>query len=147
MEKTMYRFSKRSRRNMIGLHPYMAFFLEKMMEQTKQDFGILNKGGIRTDQDQRDMFAQGRTTEGKKVTWTLDSYHQYGLAGDTVAFHNGKPTWKVKHYAYLIELGHEIVEEFDLPIEHAFDVGLKSDYPHWQMTGYKSYFDHRKYIL
>jgi len=119
---------------MIGMHPYMSFFIQKMIERTTQDFGILSTGGVRSDVQQSMMYAQGRTTEGNRVTWTLDSFHQYGLAGDIVAFKDGKPSWETKYYTELIRLGKEIIEEFDLPIDHAFDVGLKSDYPHWQIT-------------
>ena len=127
------------------MHPAMAFFIEMTIQESKQDFGILNKGGVRTNQDQLDLYAQGRTTEGKKVTWTKDSYHQYGLAGDLVAYSNGKYNWKTKNYEEIIRAGKVVIERYKLPIEHAFDAGLKSDYPHWQMTGYKPYYDIRKY--
>lgn len=39
---------------------------------------------LRTPKQQRDLFALGRTKKGKKVTWTLNSYHMYGLAIDIV---------------------------------------------------------------
>ncbi len=129
---------------MIGLHPLMGFFLEKLIEETSQDFGILNKGGVRTTKDQADMYAQGRTVEGSKITWTLDSYHMYGLAADTVAFNNGKFNWKTKNYKELIRSGKEIIEKYNLPIQNGYDLWGK-DMPHWQMTGYKPYYDVRKY--
>lgn len=140
----MHRLSKRSRKNMIGIHPIMGFFIEMTIKESKQDFGILNRGGVRSNQDQADMYAQGRTTEGSKVTWTLDSYHQYGLAGDLVAYNGGRFNWKVKNYEEIIRAGKFIIQKYDLPIEHAFDAGLKHDYPHWQMTGYKSKYDIRE---
>ena len=142
----MFILGKRSRKNMIGLHPQMAFFIEMTIKESKQDFGILNKGGVRTNQEQKDMYAQGRITEGNKVTWTLDSYHQYGLAGDLVAYNNGKFNWKVKNYSEIIRAGKAVIKRYHLPVQHAFDVGLKGDYPHFQMTGYKPYYDIRKYI-
>ena len=142
----MFTLGKRSRKNMIGLHPYMAFFIEETIKESKQDFGILNKGGVRTNKEQKAMYAQGRTTEGSKVTWTLDSYHQYGLAGDLVAYKNGKYSWDVKLYAEILRAGKVVIEKYNLPIEHAFDAGLKYDYPHWQLTGFKPYYDVRKYV-
>ena len=141
----MYRLSKRSRKNMIGLHPIMGFFIEMLIKETKQDFGILNSGGVRTNKQQAYLYAQGRTREGNKVTWTLDSYHVYGLACDTVAYNNSKFNWEVKNYKEIIKAGESIIEKYDLPIQHAFDAGLKYDYPHWQMSGYKPYYDIRKF--
>jgi len=90
------------------------------------------------------MYAQGRTTEGKKITWTKDSYHQYGLAADTVAYNNGKFNWKVKNYKEIIRAGKAIIKKYGLPIDNGFDLWGK-DMPHWQMTGYKPYYDIRKY--
>lgn len=139
----MFTLGKRSRKNMLGLHPYMAFFIEETIKESKQDFGILNKGGVRTDKEQADMYAQGRTTEGNKITWTKDSYHQYGLAVDMVAYQGGKYSWKVKYYEAITLAMKEVIAEYDLPIEHGFDL-WKKDHPHWQMTGYKPYYDIRR---
>lgn len=138
----MYNLSKRSRRNMTGLHPIIAFFVEMMIKETNQDFGILNTGGVRTNKQQLTMYAQGRTTEGKKITWTKDSYHQYGLAVDTVAYNNGKFNWKIKNYKELLRAGKAIIKKYDLPIDNGFDL-WKMDLPHWQMTGQKPYYDYR----
>ena len=129
---------------MIGMNGIMAFFLEMLIKESKQDFGILNGGGVRSNGTQADYYAQGRTKEGKKITWTLDSYHQYGLAADTVAYNNGKFNWKVKNYKEILRAGHVVIKKYNLPIEHAFQAGLKYDYPHWQMTGFKPYYDIRK---
>ena len=130
---------------MIGLHPILGFAVEEAIKRTKQDFGILNKGGVRTNKEQASLYAQGRTTEGSKVTWTLDSYHIYGLAVDLVAYTGNKFSWKVKYYEEIIKTMKSVIQEYDLPIQHAFDVGLKHDYPHFQMTGYKPYYDIRKF--
>ena len=139
----MYRLGNRSRRNMIGLHPILAFFTEMTIQESGQDFGILNKGGVRTNKQQLDMYAQGRSEEGSKITWTKDSYHQYGLAVDLVAYNDGKFNWKEKNYKEIIRAGKDIIEEYSLPIENGFDIWNK-DMPHWQMTGYKPYYDIRK---
>ena len=129
---------------MIGLHPVMGFFIEMMIKETKQDFGILNSGGVRTNKQQADLYAQGRTKEGSKVTWTLNSYHQYGLAVDTVAYNNGKFNWKVENYKELTRAGKAIIKKYNLPIDNGFDLWGK-DYPHWQLTGFQPYYDIRKY--
>ena len=140
----MFVLGNRSRRNMIGLHPYMAFFIEMTIKESKQDFGILDKGGVRTDGEQRAMYAQGRTTEGSKVTWTLDSYHQYGLAGDLVAYKNGKFSWDVELYAEILRAAKVVIDKYSLPIDSGFDLWGR-DYPHFQLTGYKPYYDIREF--
>ncbi len=140
----MYRLGKRSRKNLVGLHPILGFAVEKAIEITKQDFGILNNGGVRTNAQQAALYAQGRTSEGNKVTWTLDSYHQYGLAVDLVAYTNGKYNWNVKNYDAIIKAMKKIIKKYDLPIDNGYDLWGR-DLPHWQLTGFKPYYDIRKY--
>jgi peptidoglycan L-alanyl-D-glutamate endopeptidase CwlK len=47
---------------------------------------------LRTDKEQEALFAQGRTTPGKIVTWARggESYHNYGLAFDIALIIDGK---------------------------------------------------------
>lgn len=139
----MYKLGKRSLKNMIGIHPELAFAVHEAIKITKQDFGILNLGGLRTNAEQARLYAQGRTTEGKKVTWTLDSYHQRGLAVDLVAYSNGKFNWKVKNYPLIVEAMKTVIQMHGLEIDHGYDLWGK-DLPHWQMTGMKPYYDVRK---
>ena len=141
----MFILGKRSRKNMIGLHPQIAFFIEETIKESKQDFGILNKGGVRTNQEQADMYAQGRIEEGSKITWTLDSYHQYGLAGDLVAYNSGRFNWDEKNYAEIIRAAKVVIKKYNLDIESGYELWGK-DMPHFQMTGYKPYYDIRKYV-
>lgn len=139
----MYKLGLRSRKNMIGIHPILAFAVEMAIKETKQDFGILDTGGVRSDKQQRDLYAQGRTKEGRKITWTLDSYHQYGLAIDLVAYVNGKFTWKDKYYKEITRAMKRIIIDYRLPIDHGFDLWGR-DKPHWQLTGFKPYYDIRR---
>lgn len=141
----MYKLSKRSLGEMVGLHPVLGFAVTEAIQITKQDFGIVNKGGVRTDAEQDDMYAQGRTKEGSKVTWTLDSYHQYGLAVDLVAYVDGAFTWEDRYYSDIAKAMKEVIEKHDLPIEWGFDLWGK-DKPHFQMTGYKNKYDIRKIL-
>jgi len=51
--------------------------------------------GLRTFEQQNALFAQGRTTPGKRVTNARggQSNHNYGLAVDVCPFKNGQPDW------------------------------------------------------
>ena len=128
---------------MIGLHPILAFAIEMAIKESKVDFGIIDGGGVRKDKTQLAYYAQGRTTEGKKITWTKDSYHQYGLAGDLITYVIGKFTWKDKYYKEIIRAMKVVIKRYNLPIDNGFDL-WKRDKPHWQLTGYKPYYDIRK---
>lgn len=52
---------------------------------------------LRTMEEQKALFAQGRTVPGHIVTWTLHSKHLTGDAFDFVIMFNGKPDWMVAH--------------------------------------------------
>lgn len=128
----MYKLGKKSRKHMIGLHPIMAFAVEMAIQRTSQDFTILSTGGVRTNKQQLAMYAQGRTTEGSKVTWTKNSFHQYGLAVDLVAYKRGA-SWDTKLYPAIVKAMKEVIEEYNLPIDWGYDLWQK-DLPHWQIT-------------
>lgn len=49
----------------------------------------------RTQAEQEALWAVGRTTPGKIITWTLTSKHLTGDAFDFVVLWNGKPDWNM----------------------------------------------------
>ena len=53
-----------------------------LAEAKKQGLPVLITETLRTKERQAELYAQGRTTEGKIVTWTKTSRHQSGLAWD-----------------------------------------------------------------
>ena len=132
-----FKLGKRSMRQMVGMNPILSFAVCMAIKRTKQDFGIIKKGGVRLYREQRDMYAQGRTKPGKKITWTLNSRHLSGNAVDLVAFVNGKPTWKKKYYTEITRAMKSVIKDYDLDIDHGFDLWGK-DLPHWQTT-YEEY--------
>lgn len=68
-----YRLSERSLGRLEGVHPDMVAVVKRAIEITKQDFLVLE--GVRTPARQQELYAQGRTKPGRKVTWTLNSNH------------------------------------------------------------------------
>lgn len=70
------------------MHPDMIKVAKKALEITVVDFIILC--GKRTDEEQEELYAQGRTKPGKKITWTLNSAHLYGHAIDFGVIVDGK---------------------------------------------------------
>jgi hypothetical protein len=81
------------------LHPVVRekiFQLTQHLKAEQLPFRLFE--GFRSPDRQRDLYAQGRTKPGSKVTnaqaWS--SYHQYGVAGDFVLYENGRWSWDDK---------------------------------------------------
>lgn len=68
-----YRFSSRSLGNLVGVHPDLVAVVRKALTLTPVDFMVIE--GVRTPERQKELYAQGRTKPGRKVTWTLKSNH------------------------------------------------------------------------
>ena len=85
-----YALGAKSLERLQGVHPKLADVVKMAIELTKQDFMVLE--GVRTPARQAELYAQGRTKPGQKVTWTLKSNHfinsktGYGHAVDLVPF-------------------------------------------------------------
>jgi peptidoglycan L-alanyl-D-glutamate endopeptidase CwlK len=61
----------------------------------KQGIDIIITSTYRDDEAQNALYAQGRTTPGKKVTNAKagESFHNYKIAFDFCPIKNGKPQW------------------------------------------------------
>lgn len=70
---TGFSFGARSLKHMKGVHPKLVRVLNLAIKKTKVDFMVLE--GVRSLARQKQLYAQGRTTPGKVVTWTLNSNH------------------------------------------------------------------------
>ena len=61
-----YKFGERSKRNLVGVNPKLVKVLEASITDSPVDFTITE--GLRSTERQKQLFAQGRTTPGQKVT-------------------------------------------------------------------------------
>jgi peptidoglycan L-alanyl-D-glutamate endopeptidase CwlK len=92
-----FALSARSRARLAGVHPDLVRVVLRAIEITTVDFAVLE--GVRSEARQRELYAQGRTKPGRKVTWTLRSNHfiqpstGYGHAVDLVPFVDGAVEW------------------------------------------------------
>jgi peptidoglycan L-alanyl-D-glutamate endopeptidase CwlK len=59
--------------------------------------------GFRTQEEQAALYAQGRTTPGKIVTWTMNSRHLSGHAVDLCIVIGGKAIWDPEMYRHLAD--------------------------------------------
>ena len=69
-----------------GLDPSFRAKLARVAERMKNETGktVTVNEGVRSQDRQNALFAQGRTTDGPVVTWTRNSMHLKGLAADLV---------------------------------------------------------------
>lgn len=68
---------------------------------------LLVTSTLRTYQEQADIYAQGRTRPGKRVTNARPGYswHNFGLAFDVVPLVYGKPVWNSNCWSRIGALG------------------------------------------
>lgn len=64
---------KRSKDNLVGVHPVLIQIVQRALELSPVDFFV--DCGVRTPERQAELYAQGRTKPGPIVTWTLKSNH------------------------------------------------------------------------
>lgn len=129
-----YSLSKRSMKELIGVHPELAFAVTEAIKITKQDFMVFD--GLRTAQEQRKLVERG-------VSKTNDSYHLYGLAVDLVPYVNGGVTWDEQYFPEIIKAMKTIIMRHGLKVDSGFEL-WGWDMAHWQMSGMKPYYDIRK---
>ncbi len=128
-------FSQSSIRRLEGVHPDLQKLAITAIDSSPIDFGISQ--GVRTKEQQAELYAQGRTKPGKVVTRTLFSKHipqedGYSHAFDVVVFIGGKVIWDESVY---IELSKHIIKtaaKMGIKIEWG-GTWPKPDYPHYQL--------------
>ena len=124
MERFMYKLSTKSMKELVGVHPALAFAVTEAIKLTSQDFMVLD--GVRSTSEQKKLVDRG-------VSKTYNSFHLYGLAVDLVAYVDGKPTWEKQYYQAIADAMKYVIRLHNLPIEWGFDK-WSWDLPHWQIT-------------
>ena len=128
-----YRYSKRSHRNLIGIYPDLAFAATEALKISQVDITVLD--GIRTIQEQEELVESG-------ASWTVDSYHLYGLAIDLTAYINGI-RFELDPNKQVYTAMKSVIQAHGIKAECGMDLWDKDIY-HWQMTGLKEQYDIRQ---
>lgn len=79
-----YALGTKSRERLVGVHPDLVRVVERAIEITTQDFMVLE--GLRSQERQDELYAQGRTKPGPIVTWVKVGTHTNGTAVDLVPY-------------------------------------------------------------
>lgn len=85
-------FGAKSNTELASIKPQLAAVVRRALEISPIDLTVIE--GRRTIERQRELYAQGRTTPGKIVAWTMDSKHLTGDAVDVAPVVNGVTPWK-----------------------------------------------------
>jgi peptidoglycan L-alanyl-D-glutamate endopeptidase CwlK len=83
-------------RKLEDLHPIVQAKAKRFIDACRlAGIDVLITSTYRSKESQDDLFAQGRTRSGKKVTNARGgmSFHNYRVAFDFVPLENGKPIW------------------------------------------------------
>ncbi len=89
--KSEFKLSQTSLDRLQGVNERLVILVHRALELSGVEFMVVE--GLRTKQRQQQLYAQGRTTKGKIVTWTLKSKHLDGLAVDLAPIQNGQIDW------------------------------------------------------
>jgi peptidoglycan L-alanyl-D-glutamate endopeptidase CwlK len=138
-----YALGPKSLDRLVGVHPKLVDVVKMAIELTKQDFMVLE--GVRTPARQAELYAQGRTKPGQKVTWTLKSNHfinpktGYGHAVDLVPFpidwsHKKLDGVSKAMFAAAVTLGVEIRWGADWDRDGKPREKGESDSPHFELV-------------
>lgn len=125
-----FRFGARSSRNLMSVHVDLQRVMLKALDLGVMDFSVIE--GRRTQEEQDDLYAQGRTTPGPIVTWTRNSRHIKGLAVDVVPYPvDWQDEARFHQLSGVIKVAASLV---DVELEWGYDLWGK-DMPHWQLKG------------
>lgn len=86
--------SQKSLNKLIGVKRPLVDIVKRAIEITTIDFSVTC--GLRTEQEQQDLFDLGKT-------WTLDSKHLTGDAVDIAALVDGDVNWDIRYYCQVAD--------------------------------------------
>ena len=88
-------FSSRSKIRLEGVNADLVKVVHSALERCPYDFMVVE--GVRSMERQKQLYAQGRTAPGPKVTWSMHSRHLTGHAVDLCPVDDdGVPMWAAK---------------------------------------------------
>jgi len=89
-----FKLSQRSLARLEGVDDIMVELAQKVISKSPIDFGIPAHGGLRTAEEQRELF---NTQKSKCDGYDKKSRHQSGRAFDVYAYLNGTASWDKVH--------------------------------------------------
>ena len=120
----MFSLSKRSEKNLKGVHPDLVRVVRRAIELTDVDFAVTQ--GLRTREEQARLVAGGKSQ-------TMKSRHLTGHAVDVVALIGGAASWEHADYAPIAHAFKRAAAELRIPIVWGGDWVSFVDMPHFEL--------------
>lgn len=133
-----YKFSSKSKERLSTVDPKARAVMYRALELSKIDFGIPEYGGMRTAEDQNQLYKDGKS---KCDGYVKVSEHQSGFAVDVYAFVGGKASWEPEHLSMVACAVLQASSEFGVKCEWGglwskgmtkFNIDYGWDLPHFQ---------------
>jgi len=132
-----FKLSVRSLSKLSGVDPSLIAVVERAIELTKVDFGVIY--GMRTEDEQKKLVAAGKSQ-------TMKSKHLVGRAVDLMAYVDGKGCWELNVYDDLCDAMKVAAEELGVAIKWgaAWSEGDIRTYPGTAEDAMMKYIDLRR---
>lgn len=131
---------ERSEKRLEGVNPTLVSIIRRAAKRLP--FALFVVEGLRTRERQAELYAQGRTKPGKKVTWTLHSKHLDGKAVDLAPLINGAIDWAdLSKFDAIAKAMQDAAKEVGVPMRWGADWDMdgkprergESDSPHFEL--------------
>lgn len=124
-------FSKRSRTNLIGVHPRLVAVAELALDYSEIDFVVTE--GLRTKSKQKELVKAGASqTQNSRHLMQKDGYAH---AFDVAALKNNKVTWEWKYYELINDAVQKAARDLGEQITWGGSWKTLKDGPHFQIEG------------
>ena len=132
-----FKLSTRSLGKLEGVDSRLIDVVERAIELTKVDFGVIY--GMRTLEEQEKLVAAGKSQ-------TMKSNHLIGKAVDLMAYVDGKGVWELNVYDDLCDAMKAAAEELGTPVKWgaAWSEGDIRTYPGTAEDAMMKYIDLRR---
>lgn len=126
----MYTLSARSKRHLVGVDSRLVEVVSRALEITKIDFGIPVSGGLRTAEQQNQLYKKGLS---KLDGYTQKSRHQSGKAVDVFAYVDDRASWDIGDLAQVATAMFAAAQEAGVNIEWGGHWKSFVDAPHFEL--------------
>lgn len=99
--------SQRSLNNLTGVQPALVAVVQRAIQLTKVDFGVIE--GVRTATRQAELVASG-------ASQTMNSKHLTGHAVDLMAYIGDRASWELRLYDDIADAMKQAATELNTPI-------------------------------
>jgi peptidoglycan L-alanyl-D-glutamate endopeptidase CwlK len=120
-----FKFSRRSLRNLKGVHPDLVAVARKAILMTTVDFAVIE--GLRTKERQRELKEAG-------ASWTMKSRHLTGHAIDVAPYLDGKLRWDWPLFDEVAAAMKEAALSYEVALNWGGDWQSKKDGPHFELA-------------